>query len=425
MKVLLIGSGAREHALAHALARGGSAVHAAPGNPGMARIALCHSVRAEDVAGLRALAGRLAPDLAVVGPEAPLVAGVADALRASGLPVFGPSAAAAQIEGSKAFAKKVMEEAGVPTAGWAEFDDPDQAEAHAASLGRAVIKADGLAAGKGVVVAPDAAQAREAVRALMRGGAVGQAGRRVVIEELLEGEEVSAIAVCDGERYLMFPSAQDHKRLLDGDQGPNTGGMGAISPARALGAGGLEEVGRTIIAPVLARMASRGTPFVGALYAGLMLTAKGPRVLEFNCRFGDPETQVQLLRFRGDLAALLAAAAAGDLRGRSANFSDKACVGVVLAAAGYPSNPVAGAIIEGLEELPTGDELQVFHAGTRLDASGRLTASGGRVLTVCALGDGLTQARERAYQAADAIRFEGRQMRRDIGMRVPASVGNA
>jgi phosphoribosylamine--glycine ligase len=283
-----------------------------------------------------------------------------------------------------------------------------------------VIKADGLAAGKGVVVAPDAAQAREAVRSLMRGGAVGQAGRRVVIEELLEGEEVSAIAVCDGERYLMFPSAQDHKRLLDGDQGPNTGGMGAVSPARALGAGGLEEVGRSIIAPVLARMASRGTPFVGALYAGLMLTAKGPRVLEFNCRFGDPETQVQLLRFRGDLAALLAAAAAGDLRGRSANFSDKACVGVVLAAAGYPSNPVAGAIIEGLEELPTGDELQVFHAGTRLDASGRLTASGGRVLTVCALGDGLTQARERAYQAADAIRFEGRQLRRDIGLRAIA-----
>ncbi len=417
MKVLLIGSGAREHALAHALARSGSAVHAAPGNPGIARVALCHAVGGEDAAGLCALARKIEPDLAVVGPEAPLVAGVADALRAIGLPVFGPSAAAAQIEGSKAFAKKVMEEAGVPTAGWAEFDDPDRAEAYAASLGRAVVKADGLAAGKGVIVAPDAAQAREAVRALMRGGVVGQAGRRVVIEEMLEGEEVSAIALCDGERYLMVPSAQDHKRLLDGDQGPNTGGMGAISPARALGVEGLEEVGRTVIAPVLKRMAARGTPFVGALYAGLMLTPKGPRVLEFNCRFGDPETQVQLLRFRGDLAALLLAAASGDLRGRAANFTDKACVGIVLAAAGYPQSPVAGAVIDGLDALATGDELQVFHAGTRMDAAGRLTVAGGRVLTVCALGDGLEQARERAYRAADAIRFEGRQMRRDIGLR--------
>ncbi len=417
MRVLLIGSGAREHALAHALVRGGATVDAAPGNPGIARLARCHPVKGEDAAGMVALVHQTKPELAVVGPEGPLVAGVADALRAKGLPVFGPSAAAARIEGSKAFAKTVMEESGVATASWAEFDDADRAEAHAAELGRAVVKADGLAAGKGVIIANDADAARRAVRALMRGGAVGLAGRRVVIEELLEGEEVSAIAVCDGERYLMFPSAQDHKRLLDGDQGPNTGGMGAISPARALDAEALEEVGRTVIAPVLSRMAARGTPFVGALYAGLMLTARGPRVLEFNCRFGDPETQVQLLRFRGDLAALLGAAASGDLKGHTARFSDKSCVGVVLAAAGYPAQPLSGALIEGLEQLSTGDELQVFHAGTRLDGGGRLVVAGGRVLTVCALGEGASGARARAYEAARAIRFDGLQLRRDIGQR--------
>ncbi len=417
MRVLLVGSGAREHALAYGLTRrAGTELHAAPGNPGISRHATCHPVPGDDVGGLMALAARLDPELVVVGPESPLVLGLADALRERGVPVFGPTKEAARIEGSKAFAKEVMLAAGVPTAAYRAFTDADLAEEYAASLGRAVVKADGLAAGKGVIVAEDAWSARVAVRSLMRDRAAGAAGARVVVEEMLEGEEVSAIALCDGERHLMLASAQDHKRLLDGDRGPNTGGMGAYSPAPALPSEAAEEIGERVIAPVMRELAARGAPFVGALFAGLMMTRQGPKVLEFNCRLGDPEAQPLLMRLETELPELLLAAAKGDLRGQPLRWRSESAVGIVLAARGYPERPQLGDPIDGLDQLPLGRDLQVFHAGTRLD-DGKLVTAGGRVLTVCALGADLASARSKAYQAAERISFAGLQLRKDIGAR--------
>ncbi|XXF75623.1 phosphoribosylamine--glycine ligase [Myxococcaceae bacterium GXIMD 01537] len=410
MKVLLLGSGGREHALAWKLAQSPrlSRLLCAPGNPGTARLGTNVPLKADDPQAVVALARREQVDLVVVGPEAPLVAGVADALNAVDIPCFGPVAAAANIEGSKAFAKEIMAEAGVPTAGFKVFTDLAAAEAYAVSRGRIVVKADGLASGKGVIVAPDVDAARAAVRAV---GAMGSAGQKLVLEELLEGEEVSVIALCDGERYVLLPPAQDHKRVGEGDTGPNTGGMGAYCPVPFLTPEALAQVGEQVIAPTLATLRRRGTPFRGALYAGLMLTREGPRVLEFNARFGDPETQVLMMQLSEDVLPLLDACARGRLEPRALETHSGASVGVVLAAENYPETPRKGQRIEGLDRV---SGATVFIAGAETK-DGALVTSGGRVLTVCARGADLADARARAYQAVSAVRFEGMHYRRDIG----------
>ena len=396
MKVLAVGSGAREHALAWRLSQSPSLteLHAAPGNPGIAKMGRCHPLRADDGDGLLGLALTIEADLVVIGPEGPLVAGVADELRRSGIAVFGPSAEAARIEGSKAFAKDVLRAAGVPAAA-------------TLSVARTpcVVKADGLASGKGVFVCHTAAELDEALRA------VTSFGSGVVIEELLEGDEVSLFALSDGRRLVPLGAAQDFKRIGDGDVGPNTGGMGAYSPVPWLDdASGLVE---RIHQPVIDELARRGTPFVGCLFAGLMITAEGPKVLEFNARFGDPETQVLMPRLQGDLLAALAAAAHGDLSGISLGESDEAAVTVVLAAPDYPArSDYAGLAIEGLDEAEAAGAL-VFHSGTA-SRDGRVVTNGGRILSVTATGPTLGDARERAYAAVDLVSFEGAQFRRDI-----------
>jgi phosphoribosylamine--glycine ligase len=409
VKVLLVGSGGREHALAWKLGQTRALeLHAAPGNPGIARYGDCHPVRADDAEGLLGLAGAggLEVDLVVIGPEAPLVAGVGDELRHSGIAVFGPSKAAARLEGSKTFAKEVMRAAGVPTAATMAVARPP-----------CVIKVDGLAAGKGVFVCRTQVELDDGLRQ-----AAGYGGG-LVIEELLEGEEVSLFALADGRDALALAPAQDFKRLADGDEGPNTGGMGSFSPVPGLDGQEVAELVDSIHRPVLAELAARGTPFVGLLYAGLMLTEDGPRVLEFNCRFGDPETQSILPRLEGDLLGALWAAASGELRGVSLAAADAAAVTVVLAAAGYPQQPATGTPIHGVEEAESAGAL-VFHAGTAL-RDGRLVTNGGRILDVTALGPTVTEARSAAYEACEAISFEGMRMRRDIalaaaeGQRVP------
>ncbi|ATB26860.1 phosphoribosylamine--glycine ligase [Melittangium boletus] len=419
MKVLLLGSGAREHALAWKLAQSPRLTQLllGPGNVGSARVGTPVALEAESPGAVVALARREAVDLVVVGPEAPLVAGVADALAEAGIPCFGPVAAAARIEGSKAFAKEIMIDAGVPTAGYRVFTDLAEAEAYAVAQGRIVVKADGLAAGKGVIVAHDAEAAREAVRSV---GAMGSAGQRLVLEELLEGEEVSVIALCDGERYVLLPPAQDHKRVGEGDTGPNTGGMGAYAPAPFLSPAQLAEVGESVIAPTLKVLRARGTPFRGALYAGLMLTRNGPKVLEFNARFGDPETQVLMMQLAEDVLPLLDACARGQLEQRPLAVHPGASVGVVLAAQGYPEAPRKGARIEGVDAVPS--SCPVFVAGVA-ERDGAWLTAGGRVLTVCARGADLAEARAQAYAAVESIRFEGMHFRRDIGakgLRAPA-----
>ncbi|MBX5483865.1 MAG: phosphoribosylamine--glycine ligase [Myxococcaceae bacterium] len=411
MRVLVLGSGGREHALAWKIAQSPELTQllCAPGNPGTAGLAENVSVNAEDPAAVVALARSRRVDLVVVGPEAPLVKGVADELRRAGIAVFGPDARAANIEGSKAFAKEIMTAAGVPTAAFRTFEgDPAGAEAYARQQGRIVVKADGLAAGKGVVVARSAGEAVAAVRELSRTGA----GARLVLEELLEGEEISMIALCDGERFVLLPPARDHKRVGDGDTGPNTGGMGAFAPVKGLLPGLVEEVGRTVIAPTLAELARRGMPFRGALYAGLMLTAQGPRVLEFNARFGDPETQVLMLAVEDDLLPVLDACARGTLAQTPLTVAPGVAVGVVVASEGYPAAPKTGDRIDGLESLPA--DVVVFHAGTRRQGTQLLT-SGGRVLTVCARRDTADEARRACYEAIGRLRIRGMHFRRDIG----------
>jgi len=402
-KVAVIGSGGREHALVRVLRRSTPEVVAIPGNPGIASEARC-APASPDLAAA-ALAEK--PDLVVVGPEAPLAEGFADRVRQQGVPVFGPTRAAAQIEASKAFAKEVMRAAGVPTPGAAVFDDPARAREHARAQRGCVVKLDGLAAGKGVIVADDGAQAAAAVDELWRPGA------RLLIEERLEGPELSVIALCDGEELVPLPPARDHKRLLDHDRGPNTGGMGAVCPPSDATPELIEEVLRTVLRPVARELARRGAPFVGALYAGLMLTSRGLRVLEFNCRLGDPEAQAILIRLRSDAFGLFLAAATGRLAGQQPAWDSRTAVAVVMAAHGYPGTPRALDEIRGLDTVEQGEDLWVLHAGTRTH-EGKVVTGGGRVLTVAALGPGPSGARARAYQAAARISFPGAQLRTDI-----------
>jgi phosphoribosylamine--glycine ligase len=400
VKVLLIGAGGREHALAWKLSQSPriDELHAAPGNPGIAQLGECHPVRAEDGEGLLDLAYALHVDLAVVGPEAPLVGGVADELRHAGVSVFGPSKEAARIEGSKTFAKEVMRAAGVPTA-----------ETMSVARPPCVLKVDGLAAGKGVFVCPDQTSLDEALRQVAR------LDQPLVIEELLEGEELSVFAFADGHNVVPLAPARDFKRLDDLDQGPNTGGMGSFSPVPEFGAPALDDLLEAVHRPVVAELAERGSPFVGLLYAGLMLTDAGPRVLEFNCRFGDPETQSILPRLRGDLLEALASAATGDLGADALETDDEAAVTVVLAGSDYPERADSGTPIEGIEVAEQAGAL-VFHAGTAMRGD-RLVTNGGRVLNVTALGPTLDEARRRAYAACDQISFDGMRFRRDIAAR--------
>ncbi|HQR29536.1 MAG TPA: phosphoribosylamine--glycine ligase [Anaeromyxobacteraceae bacterium] len=421
MRVLVVGGGGREHALAWKISKSPlvEKVFCAPGNPGTARHAENVAIGAEDVDAIAAWAAANRIDLVVVGPEAPLVLGLADRLSAAGIAVFGPSAAGARLEGSKAFAKEIMEAAGVPTAAHGTFEALAPAIEHArAAGGRVVVKADGLAAGKGVVVCGDLAEAEQALRSILVDRVHGTAGARVVVEERLEGPEASIIALVDGERVLVLPAAQDHKRIFDGDRGPNTGGMGAFSPTPHVDDALVADVERTVFLPVVREMARRGTPFRGALYAGLMLTRNGPRVLEFNARFGDPETQPILMRLSSDLVPALLAAARGDLTGVRLAVDPRAAVGVVMAAEGYPGRVTVGDAIEGADG-PFAADVQVFQAGTRRGPDGRLLTAGGRVLTACALGADRAEAATRAYEAAGKIQFRGAQYRRDIGRSGP------
>jgi phosphoribosylamine--glycine ligase len=397
VRVLLIGSGGREHALAWKLSQSPrlTELHAAPGNPGIAQLGECHPVRAEDGEGLLDLAHTLPADLVVVGPEAPLVEGVADELRHAGIAVFGPSKEAARIEGSKSFAKDVMRAAGIPTA-----------ETMSVARPPCVLKVDGLSAGKGVFVCRDQPSLDAALKT-----AAGL-GQPLVIEELLDGEELSLFALADGQNAVPLAPARDFKRVGDFDTGPNTGGMGAYSPVSEVGGAEIEELLETVHRPALAELARRGSPFVGLLYAGLMLTGDGPKVLEFNCRFGDPETQSILPRLSGDLPEALLAAATADLQSTSLDADDAACVTVVLAGHDYPARSDSGTPIAGVEEAEATGAL-VFHAGTAIHG-GNLVTNGGRVLNVTALGPSLEEARQRTYAACDLISFEGMHFRRDI-----------
>ena len=418
MKLLVVGSGGREHALAWKLARSPRVrkVFVAPGNGGTATEPGLENVPLTDVRALADFAARESVYLTVVGPEAPLAAGIVDEFRAKGLRIFGPTRAAAQLESSKDFAKQFMVRHAIPTARHATFNDPEKARQYILQQGAPiVVKADGLAAGKGVVVAATVEEARAAVDMMLGDKRLGEAGARVVIEECLEGEEASFIVMCDGAHVLALATSQDHKRLKDGDQGPNTGGMGAYSPAPVVTPKVHARVMREIILPTVAGMVKDGLPYTGFLYAGLMIDKAGnAKTLEFNCRLGDPETQPIILRLKSDLLELLEHAIAGTLDKVEAEWDRRCALGVVLAAHGYPDNPRKGDPIEGLAK-PT-DDSHVFHAGTRMEGKQVLT-SGGRVLCVTVLGDSVKMANKRAYEAVEPIRFAGMQFRRDIGHR--------
>jgi phosphoribosylamine---glycine ligase len=420
-RVLVVGGGGREHALIHALARSTRRPElvCAPGNAGISSDARVLNVAADDLDGIVRASVDERVDLVVVGPEAPLVAGVVDALTDVGIRAFGPTQAAAQLEGSKAFCKQVMGAAGVPTAAYEVVRDP-QAGLAAIERYPVVIKADGLAAGKGVIIAADESEAREALDALLVERRFGT--EQVVVEEYLEGEELSLLALCDAQRAVPLASAQDYKRIFDGDRGPNTGGMGSYSPVPAVDAGRASEICAAVHQPVLDELARRGIPFQGMLYAGLMMTADGPRVLEFNVRFGDPETQALLPRLRSDLlSALEAATVPGGLAGVELEWAHEMAVSVVLASAGYPASSSSGDVITGLDRVPAG--VSVTHAGTAFNASGDVVTAGGRVLNVTGLGPDAASAREAAYAAADVIEFDGKQVRRDIALKVAPPLG--
>jgi len=421
MKILVVGSGGREHALAWKLSESPlvSSLVCAPGNPGMSALGRCEAVAADDIEALADLASSMGADLTVVGPEAPMVAGIADLFESRGLPIFAPSRAAAEIEGSKVFARGFMQRHGIPSPGHTVCDSPESALAF---VERApwgfplVVKADGLAAGKGAIIAASAAEAREAVLGLMSDRRLGAAGSRLVMEEFLTGEEISFLAFCDGKRAIPMALAQDHKRALDGDRGPNTGGMGAVSPGPHLTKEQHGLIMHDVIERTLDGLSAEGRPFKGVLYAGLMMTSEGPRVLEFNARFGDPETQAILVRMKSDLVPILAAAAQGNLAGHEISWHEDASACVVVASRNYPETPDTGHLISGLADAGTVAGVHVFHAGTR-GREGAITNSGGRVLGVTARATDLASALGRAYEAVELIHFDGMQYRRDIGKR--------
>ena len=424
MRVLVIGSGGREHALVWKIAQSDrlSALHAAPGSAAIEGLATCHpDVKVSDLAGIEALALRESIDLVVVGPEDPLAAGLSDRLRAAGVAVFGPSAAAAQLEGSKAFAKAFMERHAIPTAGHAVFDEAAAAKAYVREIGRpCVVKADGLAAGKGVAMCADAEAAERAIDEMMSEGRFGDAGRRVVVEDWLLGEEASYYAITDGERIVTLAAAQDHKRALDGDEGENTGGMGAYSPAPVVSPEVERKILERVVHPAISGMAADGMPYQGVLFVGLMIDDAGdPYVIEFNVRFGDPETQPLMARMRSDLLPILAGSASGSLDPATTIEWGEAAVCVVLASGGYPRAYETGKAISGLDALPNGEDRVVFHAGTRrpAGAAGGFETAGGRVLGVTASGPTVAAARERAYEAVEKIAFDGMHFRRDIAHR--------
>jgi phosphoribosylamine--glycine ligase len=422
LRILLVGSGGREHALAWAISASPlcDALIAAPGNAGIAELARCAPIAAGDIEGLVTLARAERIDFVVVGPEQPLVLGLVDRLEEAGIPAFGPRKAPAQLEGSKAFMKAFCARHGIPTARFRRFGagEIDAALDYVRSQGAPiVVKADGLAAGKGVVVAATVTEAGEAVRTMLSGARFGAAGETVVIEECMEGEEVSVFALCDGETALAFGAAQDHKRAFDGDKGPNTGGMGAYAPPPVLTSELERDIRAQIIAPTLAALKAEGTAFKGFLFAGIMLTREGPKLLEYNVRLGDPEAQTLLVRLKSDLLPALIAARDGVLKSFDLRWHDEHALTVVMAAEGYPGEPRTGTVIEGLEAAGAVEGVTIFHAGTKRDAAGRLVAAGGRVLNVTATGETLAEARERAYRAVDMIRWPGGFCRRDIGWR--------
>ncbi len=422
MKVLVVGSGGREHAIVWHLSRHNHRVFAAPGNAGIARVATCFDIPVHDIANLARLAESERVDLTIVGPEAPLVAGLADEFRRRGLLVFGPDAAGARIEGDKAYAKRLMHELSIPTPRFAVFRD-----FHAAYLNLVdrrfpvVVKAAGLAAGKGVFVCHDEAEAAAVLQGMLSGERFGTAGQTVVIEDYLEGEELSLVALCDGRDWRLLPPAQDHKRLRDGDAGPNTGGMGAYAPAPAATVEVCQQVADRVFDPLVAGLRQRGVKYTGAIYAGLMLTADGPYVLEFNCRFGDPETQAVMPLLQDDLAELALACIDGALGSCDPLPARRHAVCVVAAAPGYPDRPETGVVIDS--EPPTDDNLLVFHAGTKI-RDGQLVTAGGRVFGITGLGDSFSEARMRAYSGMSKVSFPGVQYRRDIGYRLLQSGHN-
>ncbi|MCA9574448.1 MAG: phosphoribosylamine--glycine ligase [Polyangiales bacterium] len=424
MKVLVIGSGAREHALAWKLSQDeGTSVVVAPGNAGMSAVAERRPLPKATPEAVVALAREVSADFVVVGPEAPLVDGAIDALTAAGIEAFGPPRFQAQLEGSKIFSKEFMARHDVPTAGFRVFDDADEAEAYVRGAGRPlVVKADGLAAGKGVTVAKDGDEAADAVDRIMRQREFGGAGARVLVEECLVGEEVSFHVVCDGERYVALAPAQDHKRAFDGDQGPNTGGMGAYSPPPVFTDAVLQKTLARVVEPTLAGMRAEGHPFRGALFVGLMIVDGEPLVLEYNTRFGDPECESMMMRWSGSILPLLQGSARGDLSAVTPAWDAPVSLCVVLASGGYPGAYETGKVITGLDAAAQVEGVQVFHAGTD-ERDGQLVTKGGRVLTVTAVGETFDQAAERAYRAADAIAFDGKMLRRDIGFRARSPEG--
>ena len=421
MRVLVVGAGGREHALVWALRREGPlSLFCAPGNPGIAEIATCLPHSPQDLTALVACAEHHEIDLAIVGPEAPLAAGFVDLSTRRGLRVFGPTQAAAQLESSKAFMKTLCRRYGIPTAPFQIFDDPGQAIDQVRHAGRpCVIKADGLAAGKGVTVAGTAEEGVAAIEAAMLARRFGDAGARVIVEEVLDGEEVSVFALCDGTTIAPLLPAQDHKRLADGDRGPNTGGMGAYAPVPSVSPAMLDQIIDEVLEPVVWAMAQEGRPYRGLLFAGIMLTSSGPQVLEFNVRFGDPEAQVLLPLLEGGLLEAVDAVLTGRLERWAPRWRAQSAVCVVLGAEGYPEAPRTGRAIAGVREAASEDGVQIFHAGTAI-RDGQLISAGGRVLNVVGVGSTFDGARARAYRAVDRVRYEGKIFRRDIGARAAA-----
>jgi len=422
MRVLVVGGGGREHALCWALSASPlcDALFCAPGNAGIAAVATCLPVSAEDIDGQVALARKEGIDFVVVGPEAPLVAGLVDKLAAAGIKAFGPTAAAAQLEGSKGFMKDFFARHNVPTAAYGRFTDAAKAKAFITEKGAPiVVKADGLAAGKGVILCQSVAEAHAAIDTIMTDKAFGAAGNEVVVEEFLNGEEASFFAIVDGATALPLAAAQDHKAVGDGDTGPNTGGMGAYSPTPVIDAAMQERIMADVIMPTVQGMAAEGHPFKGVLFAGLMITKDGPKTLEYNVRFGDPECEVLMMRLKSDLLPALIAAVDGQLKNFDLRWHDDTALTVIMAANGYPGTPQKGTVIEGLDDAAKLDRVTVFHAGTKADG-GKIVANGGRVLAVTALGKTVSAAQAQAYKGVDAIKWPGGFCRRDIGWRAVA-----